>query len=287
MMLVVESGATKADWCLCGKEAGDGSPQVRVFRTPGINAAVMCAASVEDVVSDFARQAGPELLSEVRQVHFYAAGVVSEETSGSVRQILSGCIPCASHVEVASDLLAAARALFGDGDGVAAIMGTGSNSCLYEGGRIVSCIRSGGFILGDEGSAAALGRMFLSDYFKDLVPDVLASDFRKSYPEIDYASAVRNIYKGETPSRYLASFAPFVTGHRDDPYAEALVAENVRSFVVRSLSRYGCGRVGVTGSFGLACMEELKEACRASGLEVVSCVKAPLEALVAYHSGRS
>lgn len=285
MKLIVESGATKADWCLCETDACGGGRVVRQIRTPGINVSVMTEDAVDRIVSGFVASADEELVGSVDELHFYAAGIVSSDVSAHLERQLGKHFRPACRMEFASDLLAAARALFGDGGGVAAIMGTGSNSCLYDGKEIVRCISSGGFVLGDEGSGASLGRMFLSDYFKGLVPPALAKEFAAAFPDVDYASAVREIYRGEAPSRYLASFAPFVTGHRDDSYAAGLVAVNVRNFVERSLSRYGCRRIGVAGSLGLACRSELERAVVVYGLEFVNFVQAPMSALIDYHYG--
>lgn len=281
MMLIVESGATKTDWCLCGGRTEDA--ECRKFRTPGFNAATMDAVSVCSIIGDMLDHFGNDCAEGVEEIHFYAAGLVSAFPPAALSASIAERFPNALSVEFASDLLAAARALFGDSAGVAAIMGTGSNSCLYDGRSVVRCYRSGGFVLGDEGSGASLGRMFLSDYFKELVPESLAEKFRETWPEVNYESAVRNIYKGTAPSAYLASFAPFVTAHADDEYAASLVEKNVRNFIERSLSRYGCTRVGTVGSFGLACRGVLETVGAEYGLEFTDFVKTPIDRLVYYH----
>lgn len=214
-------------------------------------------------------------------VYFYGAGLVSSQAEALLGSVIEMWCPF-SQVEFHTDMEAAARAVFGDGSGVVAIMGTGSNSCLWENGSIVRNIRPGGFILGDEGGGAALGRMFLSDYIKGLVPEGLASLFDREFG-LDYPAIVKGVYKSEAPSRFVASFARFIYENRNDGYAAGLIERNIRDFIDRSLSRYGNHDVGIVGSFGYACREELETIGKEYGLEFVKFVKSPIDALVAYH----
>jgi N-acetylglucosamine kinase-like BadF-type ATPase len=275
MKLIVESGATKTSWrALCE----DGS--VRSVQTEGLSPTCLDLEHTQGIV----RKAVPVLNPEgkhVSEVFFYGAGLVSAESSAPLAMALEMWCPMAQ-VHFHSDILAAARALFGDGSGVVAIMGTGSNSCLWENGKAVSTIRTGGFILGDEGSGAVLGKMFLSDYIKGLVPEPLKSMFDKEYG-LDYASIVTRVYRQEAPSRFLASFARFIMDNKENEYAAGLVRRNIRDFMERVLVRYGESRIGVVGAFGVACMEELIEIGQEYGLEFVRFVQSPADELVKYH----
>ena len=206
MILIVESGATKTDWCLVGPEG-----VAKRLQTPGMNLSTISAESNAEVFSK-----AVETFSGVEEVHFYAAGLLEFPTE--LDRVFRERFPHASF-EYASDLLAAARAACGHREGIAAILGTGSNTCHYDGERIVRNIHGGGFIIGDEGSAAALGRMFLSDLVKDLVPEEIVQAFAASH-ETDYAALVRNVYKSPAPSRYLGSLAPFLLEHRENKYVE-------------------------------------------------------------------
>lgn len=278
MILIVESGATKTDW---RSMADDGT--VLAARTAGLNPAVCDAETIMEEV----RKAVPVLNPEgkrVSSVYFYGAGLVSEEAVAPVRAALDMWCPFAE-IFFFSDLLAAARALFGNGSGIAAIMGTGSNSCLYEDGRIVGNIRPGGFILGDEGSGAALGKAFIADFVKDMLPDDIASEFSETYG-LDYPSIVRKVYREPSPSAFLASFAPFLLERLGHPYVRSLVRGCMEAFIDRSLARYadaGKKKVGVAGSFGCACEEILRETGASRGLEFVRFIKSPIEELVRYH----
>lgn len=275
MFIIAESGATKTDW---RSVADDGS--VVSVQTEGLNPMMMSHEQLSSIIGKAIPSLNPEG-RQVSHVYFYGAGLVSSQTVAVLEAIIDMWCPF-SQVEFHTDMEAAARAVFGDGSGVVAIMGTGSNSCLWENGSIVRNIRPGGFILGDEGGGAALGRMFLSDYIKGLVPEGLASLFDREFG-LDYPAIVKGVYKSESPSRFVASFARFIYENRNDGYAASLIERNIRDFIERSLSRYGNHDVGIVGSFGYACREELETIGKEYGLEFVKFVKSPIDALVAYH----
>lgn len=265
MKLIVESGATKTDWCAIRSDGTIGK-----LRTEGMNLSTMQGQSVDNLIRKAisALNSGNELVSEV---HFYAAGLIEPRTSGSV--------------EYASDLLAAARALCGHESGIAAILGTGSNSCFYDGQSIVKNVRSGGFILGDEGSAASLGKMFISDYLKGLVPEDLAKEFGASFT-VDYGTVVKNVYKGDSPSRYLGSFTPWLLDRYDESdYVNGLVKYNFRLFIERALGRYDFKDypVGVVGGFAYRLKDVFTEVAAPYGIRISNILESPLEGLIKYH----
>lgn len=277
MKIIVESGATKTDWRLIT----DGG-QIRSASGPGLNPSVLDSGQIGRIIGAVIPQLNPDGKS-VDDIFFYGAGLVSDTAAAPLAEAFGMWCPFA-RVEFHTDMLAAARALFGDGSGVVAIMGTGSNSCLYENGSVVRNIRPGGFILGDEGSGAALGKAFLSDYIKGLVPESLEKEFEEEF-KLDYQNIVRKVYREPAPSAFLASFAPFLIAHDDDVYVDSLLEECVEAFVARSLSRYGkCSRAGVVGSFGYACAEYLRRAGARHGLEFTDFLKSPIEKLVEYHT---
>lgn len=284
MTIIVESGATKTSWrALCD----DGS--VRSAQTAGLSPTCLD----DDHIRGIMREAMPVLNPEgktVSQIFFYGAGLVSPEAAAPVQSALEMWCPFAQ-VEFHSDIVAAARALWGNGSGVVAIMGTGSNSCLYEDGKVVRNIRPGGYVLGDEGSGVALGRAFLADYIKGLVPEDISAEFDKEFG-LDYAGIVRKVYKEQAASAFMGSVAPFVMKYIDNQYVSELVKDCLEAFLKRSLSRYCQGasdnaaarRVGVVGSFGCACEPLLHALAPAYGLDFVKFIKSPIEELVLYHS---
>ena len=271
MSLIVESGATKTDWCL----VAPGGRVEKRLQTPGMNLSTIAAEANAQVFAD-----AVENFSGVEEVHFFAAGLLEFPTG--LDRVFRERFPRATF-EYASDLLAAARAACGHGEGIAAILGTGSNTCHYDGECIVRNIHGGGFIIGDEGSAAALGRMFLADLVKDLVPESLAESFA-SFHEADYASVVRNIYKSPAPSRYLGSLAPFLLENRGNAYVDRLIDRNFRDLFERALTRYGKRLpVGVVGGFGCACRAELERLGAQYGLAMTRFIASPMDGLIDYY----
>lgn len=277
MKLIIDSGATKAQWCVL-----DGRTVVRECRTAGMNVSVLSVVDVETIV----REAAAKLEGlNVSEVFFYAAGFIEgSEAAAMAGKILSEAFGGAK-VEGASDMLAAARAACGRSEGLCAILGTGSNSCLYDGERIVHTARSGGFILGDEGGGACLGKLFLADYIKGLVPEPLASEFGSAF-EVDYMTVVRKVYKEPAPSAYLGSFAPWILGHLSDPYVASLVERNLTVFFERSLLRHGRADLpaGFVGGFAAACEPQLRAVAQRCGLRVQRVLASPMEGLIEYHS---
>lgn len=283
MKIVVESGATKTAWRSIDKHG-----IVRQAQTDGLSPTCRDSEHVHVRIRNAVLQLNPDDV-RVDEVIFYGAGLVSEDSVIPFKDAFGISCPFAD-VSFNSDLLAAARALFGDGSGVVAIMGTGSNSCLYEDGVVVSNIRPGGYVLGDEGSGASLGRAFLADFVKGMLPDGLERDFVRE-TGLDYPAIVRRVYKEPAASAFMASLAPFVLAHAEDPFAASLIRDCMESFIRRALARYSADasdasvarRIGVVGSFGCACENFLRTAGAPYGLEFVKFVKSPIDELVKYH----
>ena len=285
MFIVVESGATKTAWrAVCE----DGS--VRAVQTAGMSPTCLDLEHTLEIV----RKAIPELNPEgkhIDEIFFYGAGLASPQSCAPIEEARQMWCPLVN-VHFYSDILAAARALFGDGSGVVAIMGTGSNSCLYENGEITRNIRPGGFILGDEGSGVSLGRAFLADLIKGLVPSAIEEDFNKEF-DLDYPQIVRKVYKEQAASAFMASLAPFILSRKDDRYIHHLIEDCLESFMERALERYADNapeeishKVGVVGSFGCACEEALHEHSKKHPLKFVKFIKSPIDELVTYHRSR-
>lgn len=289
MIIIVESGATKTDWCAA---APDKEP-INV-RTAGMNLATMPQDVIEGIVMEAVsafREKG--LKDNVSEVHFYAAGLIVPEGEAVPPQakgldaVLKALFPDAE-IEYASDLLDAARSVCGHKPGIAAIMGTGSNSCLFDGEKVVKNVRSAGFILGDEGGGARLGKLFMSDFLKGLVPEAVASEFARDFT-VDYMTVVQNVYRGDAPSKYLGSFAPWILErYETSEYVHELVDQNFRDFIERALKQYDIDTypVGVVGGFGFANREILKKVAEPYGIRFSTIIATPIEGLVEYHLGR-
>ena len=289
MIIIVESGATKTDWCAVSKDMAP------VFvKTAGMNLATMSEEVIGGIVEEAVKAFALNIVSEkVEEVHFYAAGLIVGEGETVPPQAIGldkafrGHFPKAS-IEYASDLLAAARSVCGHKPGIAAILGTGSNSCFFDGEKIVKNVRSAGFILGDEGGGARLGKMFMSDFLKGLVPEPLAGKFASEF-QVDYMTVVKNVYRGEAPSKYLGAFAPWILERYDRcEYVKDLVDRNFRDFIERALQQYDIesNPVGVVGGFGYAHRRILKKVAEPYGIRFSAIIPAPVEGLVDYHLGR-
>lgn len=275
MKLIVESGSTKTDWAAVG---------MCRFRTSGINLSVMPARAILEVLLQ-ARELLEENIPEGRnadpdEILFYGAGLAGSSSLLVLDKALKAVFPSAS-VAYGSDLLAAARAAFDRKPGIVAILGTGSNSCLYDGSKVVSNVRPGGFILGDEGGGVSLGRAFIADCIKGLLPESLSDSFTEAYG-LTYEQIVEKVYQGSSPAAFLASFVPFILEHRDDQYVRDLIDSNFRSFIIRCLKQYDleANDVAVVGSFGCACRDELISLGREYGVRFTNFIKSPIDRLV-------
>ena len=259
-ILLVDCGATKTDWYV--------SDGVQV-RTAGFNLAHTPASQLQAVLDEAAAQLG----EGIAEIHLYAAGLVSSSPVD-----LGRWFPGAE-IEYASDMLGAARAVCGRNPGIAAILGTGANTCQYDGQAIGRKVNCGGFIVGDEGSAAVLGRLFVTDFLKGFVPEEMAREFASRF-QADYPTLVKNIYSGEAPARYLGGFAPFILSYYSrEEYARRLVDDNFRGFFARAVKQYDALPLGVVGGFGYACRDILTAIGQEYGITVNSIMASPLEGL--------
>lgn len=288
MIIIVESGATKTDWC---SVADNG--KVTNVKTAGMNVAVMPAEAINAIIKEAAPALNPDN-EKVTEVHFYAAGLIVPEgqkvpeVAMNLDAELNGFFPGAE-MEYASDLLDAARAVCGHKPGIACIMGTGSNSCFFDGEKIVKNVRSAGFILGDEGGGACLGKLFMADFLKGLVPEPVASQFAKDF-QVDYMTVVQNVYKSAAPSKYLGQFAPWIRQfYGKCEYVDKLMEQNFRNFIERALKQYDIANypVGVVGGFGYAHQEILRKVAAEYGIRFSTIIAAPIEGLVEYHTGKN
>ncbi len=265
MKLLVDCGATKADWLLSSGQT---------VRTPGFNLLQTPMDQLQAILDDAAAQLGPG----IDCIHFYAAGLV-DTPPVDLRRWFPGAA-----VEYASDMLGAARAVCGHRSGIAAILGTGANTCQYDGQVITRKIPCGGFILGDEGSGAVLGRLFLTDYLKGFVPRELADAFAARFPA-DYPSLVQKVYTQPAPARFLGSLAPFLLSYYNgSEYVKDLVDRNFRCFFERTVCRYDALPLGIVGGFGYACRSILQRIAAEYDIPITTIIASPLDGLQQYHA---
>lgn len=276
MILIADSGSTKTTWCL----AGDGQQERRVIQTSGINPYYQQETDIFEKLShEF-----PQEKWDIKAIYFYGAGCTSQAVNQVVANPLSGFFGT-PEVHVFSDLMAAARSLCGRQPGIACILGTGSNSCYYDGENIAKQVSPLGFLLGDEGSGAVLGRTLLSDVLKNQLPAGLITLFYEEYRTTP-AEIMENIYKKPFPNRYAAQFSRFLYQHIGQPEIQELVSNGFRAFFIRNVLQYPEALlypVHFSGSIAFYFSDILTQTAVSLGIQTGKIVKDPIEGLVDYH----
>lgn len=278
--LIADVGSTKAAWTLI---CPDGS--LSPYSDTGINALL---ASPDELDAAFGRLAAwlPDKC-RIDAVHYYGAGCATPELCGKVASRLQTAFPGA-RVEVASDLLGAARAMLGTDRGIVCILGTGSNSCLYDGRNISHNIPSLGFILGDEGSGAALGKRLVSDTFKQQLPESVQQKFLQAF-SLTTADVLDRVYRQPNPNRFLASLVPFIAENLWNPYIYSLVRREFEAFLQRNVLQYPGAHsmpVAFVGSIACYFREILDKVCLDANIRVGSVAKDPMQGLIDFHTAQ-
>ncbi len=278
MIAIADSGSTKTDWCLGNTKANS-----RTVRTGGINPFHQSVDEIKDVIaSTLVPQLGEA--TELTTIYFYGAGCIPEKTN-IVKTALTQNFPKAK-ILVESDLLGAARALCGKTAGIACILGTGSNSCSYDGKKITANISPLGYILGDEGSGAVLGKRLAGDFLKHQLPDDLYQDFLKKY-NVTPEQILDKVYRQPLANRFLASLTPFLFAHKQRTEIQKLLISSFTDFFTRNVMQYQYHDtlVHFTGSIAFYFQEEVKEAALRLNVPIGKILKSPLEGLMDYHFG--
>lgn len=188
-------------------------------------------------------------------------------------------------IQVESDLLAAARGLFKCEAGIACILGTGSNSCFYDGKIIVKNVKAAGYILGDEGSGAVLGKLFLADLLKGLAPKELANEFHEKF-RISVNDVMESVYNLPFPNRFLGTIAYFLGDYMDNEYVYNLLTNNLRSFFNRNVCQYDYINYPIrfVSSLAYAYPDILQEVAQEFGVEIDVIEETPMNGLIEFHS---
>ena len=271
--LLADSGSTKTEWCLAA-----GGSAFRRWETSGINPFFQSEAGLRRSlrVSVCPRLPGASL----RSVRFYGAGCIGEKAV-CLRRLLEQELQPSGEVCVDTDMAGAARALCGRSPGIACILGTGSNSCFYDGEKIVANVPPLGFILGDEGSGAVLGKLLVGEVLKGRWPASLSEAFY-AWAGMRQADIIDRVYRQPFPNRFLAGFAPFLLQHISEPLVSGLVEGSFRAFFQRNVMQYDYVRYPAhfTGSVAFYFRPQLEAAAQAAGVRVGNVVRRPMERLV-------
>ena len=305
MILIADSGSTKTDWTLIHSPYPMQWDVVATFKTQGIT-------PVHQTADDIRRILGHELMSQLStfprtslvksgalekplleqiDVFFYGSGCTPAHVP-MMKQLLAEVFPYRG-IDVYSDLMAAARALCQHEPGIACILGTGANSCLYDGEQIVQNTPALGYILGDEGSGSVLGRLFMNAIFKN--PQF--ADLRDAYlaeTRLTQAAIINKVYREPMANRFLASTSLFIEQHRDNPLLHDLIVRNFRDFLTHNIVPYTTTPQALTsnpkdlpvsfvGSMAFHYESELREAAQLEGFTIGKIMQSPMEGLITFH----
>ena len=277
MILIADSGSTKTDWAVV-----DNGRQVVAMSTQGINPFHQDAENIATVIEE-------ELLPKMGNIEpegifFYGSGC-REDKVEMMCGILGKAFPQCARIEAQGDLLAAARAVCGEREGIACIMGTGANSCLYDGNRVVENTPPLGYILGDEGSGAVLGKLFVNALFKGQLPSKLKDEWLEEYG-LSLNIIINKVYREPLANRFLASTSQFIHQHLSVEPLELMVVDNFREHFRRNVNQYGRKdlTVGAIGSVAYYYREQLQKAATVEGYTLGKVMRSPMDGLVRYHS---
>ncbi len=277
MIVIADSGSTKTEWCF----VEDGII-IKCINSKGINpyfeSKEKITQEIKLVFSEF------DIANKISAIYFYGAGCTPEKKE-VVKCCLLEVVGDNILIEVNSDLLGAARALFGKENGIACILGTGSNSCYYNGETIDKNISPLGFILGDEGSGAVIGRLFVGSLLKNQLGEEFKIKFL-SECNLSHEEIIDRVYRQPFPNRFLASFSHFIYKHIDNPSVYNIVFESFREFFIRNAMQYDyqTNNIAFIGSIAYYYKDILSEVAQSLNISITKIESSPINGLVKFHS---
>ena len=276
MILVADSGATKTDWIKIDKKNSS-----EIFQTSGINPNFIDEKGIYDLLCN---ELLPHIQEKISEIYFHGAGCSSDENKNKISETLKKLFP-ETKIEIYTDLHGAAIALCGDQSGIACILGTGSNSCLFDGKKIINKATSLGYILGDEGSGAHLGKTLLKAYLTKELPIELSELFYQKY-KIDQTEIIQTIYNKPFPNRFLASFSYFLSENINHPFINQMVKNCFHDFFKYYILIYPEHKdlpVHFTGSIAHIFSELLIQCSLEYKIQINKIIQSPIEGLQEYY----
>ena len=282
MIIIADGGSTKTNWCLL-----DDSNKKIYFNTEGYNPYFVDS---EYIVTSLKKGLPSDLpFEKITEVNYYGAGIHNEEKASIVEEAMRKVFPNAK-VEVGHDLLAAARALLADEPGFAAILGTGTNTCIYDGEQITHNIDSAAYILGDEGSGSYIGKKLLADFIRGLMPEAVEKLFFETY-KLTPDEIMDNVYTKPLANRFCASFSKFVYDNNVNiEYTRSIVEEAFDTFFKNLVSKYPDYKkytFNCIGSVAYNFRNVLEDTAKRYEMEVGKIIRSPIDDLVVYHINRT
>jgi N-acetylglucosamine kinase-like BadF-type ATPase len=276
MILIADSGSTNANWCLIGHDG-----EKKYFKTEGYNPHFVdekyIAVSLHQSLPDYVD------LDQVTEINFYGAGCMAGKSV--VMETALAAVFKRAKVNVAVDLLAAARSLLGRESGFAAILGTGTNTCIYDGKEITHNIDSLGYMLGDEGSGSYIGKKLLQDYLRGYMPESVSKKFSQVIG-LSFDEIMDHVYTQPLPNRFCAGFARFAGEHIEEPYLHEVVKNAFTDFFTHLVVHYPDYHhytFNCLGSVGYYFKNILEETAAAFGMKTGKIIQSSMEGLVKYH----
>ena len=278
MTLICDCGSTKAEWALL-----DDDKAAKRFITNGFNPNFTDGETIKNIVGEANDIVGNQAISKIR---FYGSGCGTEANQNKVAMILAMVFKI-NDIEAYPDTLGACHALFGNKPGVACILGTGSNACVYDGTKITESVASLGFMIGDEGSGCHIGKRIVHDYFLGLMPDDLRAKFDEKY-HLDREAFLKRVYQGEQPSRYLAEFTKFAAENIENQYIIDVVGDCFEAFISTSFrpKRSEVEKsptVAFVGSISFVFKNILLQVLANHRINCTKILKNPMDGLVEYY----
>lgn len=274
MFIVAESGATKTDWAVF-----QNGEVVKRLTSKGLNPFLM---EPEDIASEIISKVIKVFPERIQEVYFYGAGCILDKAE--MMEDLLKDLFYTPQVHVMTDMLAAAHALSGNDAGIVCILGTGSNSCLYDGNAIIENVPPLGYILGNEGSASHIGKAFLADLLRGMLPEGLKEEVLEEIG-MDYGSIIDRIYRKNDGNALLSSLAPAIRKRTHIAKVHQIVMESFRTFLRRNVALYGRQDLPVhfVGSIAYHFEDILSQACFIEGYQIGTILKSPIEGLIEYY----
>ena len=276
MILIADSGSSKTDWRLIDNST------ISQFSGIGLNPDFVDKISVAKELNNIFSTLNIEGVTEI---HFYGSGCSSASRSNVISEGIKDVFP-RSVIHIYHDLLGAARAACGRNRGVAGILGTGSNCCLYDGEQVIQGFRSGGFILSDEGGGVDIGKRILKAFIEGRMDEDLENRFLKRY-KTTVDEVLEGLYRKPFPNKYIANFSRFAYHNRENPFISELLQHSFRAYFQNMVSRYDeyeTVPLHLVGSIAFYYQEVLRKIAMEFNVQIGNVLEKPISGLTLYHT---
>ncbi len=275
MILVVDSGSTKTDWAIIN--GVDHSIYTSIGINPSSDLAFIPLSEHNSELADLA--------PDITHIYYYGAGVIDKSTEKLIYDWLLLYFENTIEIKISSDLLGACKSLAGDKQGIVSILGTGCNSCVFDGHKITDNIPTFGYIISNEGAGTEIGKAILQSYFYRKMPGDVVQEFESKY-SIDKSSVVHSLYQESNTTSFLAKFASFVNETKNKEWRRSLLSPLFQSFIdirIKSYSNYYSYELYFVGSIAYFCQDILKEIIENNNLHLAEIIQKPIDGLIKYH----